>query len=201
MPSGTTKLLGLGLNYCIRSTSIRETTKHTFTRLADDAMRIYALRDVENDEGDYIPSLYIKSDYKFRPVPVLIERALATFETKIKIKQQDLRNRKRHPSMNLTHGGWNLVQHLKQHNDYVIVAGDKNLGPCILDRSVHLGNRRNYKVLTREGVLNRQQGFIIQLRNFISRYGPREDYREPVHYTCISNAEDTYLRRAVKKVP
>ena len=146
-------------------------------------------------------------DYKFRPAPVLIERALATFESKIKMKQQDLRNRKRHPSMNLTHGGWNLVQHLKQHNDYVIVAGDKNLGPCILDRSVyinrgcseHLGNKRNYKVLTREGALNRQQGLIIQLRNFISRYGPREDYREPVNYTCISKAEDTYLRRAVKK--
>ena len=58
MPSGTTKLLGLGLNYCIRSTSTRETTKHTFTRLAEDVRRIYALRDVENDEGNYIPSLY-----------------------------------------------------------------------------------------------------------------------------------------------
>ena len=90
MPSGTTKLLGLGLNYCIRSTSTRETTKHTFTRLAEDVRRIYALRDIENDEGNYIPSLYIKSDYKFRPAPVLIERALATFETKIIMKQEDL---------------------------------------------------------------------------------------------------------------
>jgi len=66
---------------------MRETTKHTFTRLAEDVRRIYALHDVENDERNYIPSLYIKSDYKFRPAPVLIERALATFETKIKRKK------------------------------------------------------------------------------------------------------------------
>jgi len=86
MPSGTTKLLGLGLNYCIISTSTREKTKHTFTRLAEDVRRICALCDIENDEGNYIPSLYIKLDYKFRPASVLIERALATFETKIKMK-------------------------------------------------------------------------------------------------------------------
>ena len=155
----------------------------------------------------YFCSFFEKFLSMSRRCLVLIERALATFETKIKMKQQDLRNRKRHPSMNLTHGGWNLVQHLKRHNDYVIVAGDKHLGPFILDRSVyinrgcseHLGNRRNYKVLTHEGALNCQQGLIIQLWNFILRYGPREDYREPVNYTCISKAEDTYLRRAVKK--
>ena len=110
MPSGTAKLLGLGLNYCIKLTTMKESTKNTFNRLTEDVRRIYALRHVENDEGNYIPSLYIKSDYEFRPAPVLIERTLATFETKIERKQQDLQNRKRHPSMNLTHGGWNRVQ-------------------------------------------------------------------------------------------
>jgi len=83
--------------------------------------------------------------------------------------------------MNLTHGGWNRVQYFNKHDDYIIVAGDKNLGPCILDRMVyimkgcseHLGNRVNYKALTREGAMNRQKGLVIQLRYFISKFGPR----------------------------
>ena len=157
LPSGTNKLLGLGLNYCIRNPSTRETTKRTFNHLTEDVRRLYALRDVENDEGNYIPSLYIKSDYRFDPAPVLLERALVAFQTAIKNKQQDLRNRRKDHSMNLTHGGWNRVQYFNKNDDYIIVAGDKNLGPCILDRKVyiekgcseHLGNIVNYKVLTR----------------------------------------------------
>ena len=109
--------------------------------------------------------------------------------------------------MNLTHGGWNRVQYFNKHDDYIIVAGDKNLGPCILDRKVyimkgcseHLGNRVNYKVLTREGAMNRQKGLVIQLRYFISKFGPRDPHQEPPDYTCISKAEDTFLRRAVKE--
>jgi len=75
MPSGTTKLLGLGLNYCVKSTTTKETTKNNFNRLTEDVQRIYTLRDEENDEGNYIPSLYIKSDYQFQPASKEIKLA------------------------------------------------------------------------------------------------------------------------------
>ena len=80
MPPGTTKLLGVGLNYCIKSITTKETTTKTFKRLADDVRRIYTLQDVQNDEDTYIPSLYIKPEYKFNPAPVLIKNALVSFE-------------------------------------------------------------------------------------------------------------------------
>ena len=57
LPAGTNGLLGLGLNYCIKSPHTRNTTKNTFSRLAEDVRRLYALRDAE--DGDWIPSLYI----------------------------------------------------------------------------------------------------------------------------------------------
>jgi len=162
MPPGTTKLLVLGLNYCIKSTTTKETTTKTFERLADDVRRIYALRDVENDENSYIPSLYIKSEYKFDPAPVLIENALVSFEKAVQQKQQQLQHRRSKPTMNLTHGSWNLIQHFRQKDNYIVIDGDKNLGPCILDRSVyiqrgckeHIENESNYIALTKERALN-----------------------------------------------
>jgi len=78
MPPCTTKLLGLGLNYCIKSTTTKETTTQTFEQLADDVRMIYALQDVENDDDSYTPSLYIKSEYRFNLAPVLIENALVS---------------------------------------------------------------------------------------------------------------------------
>ena len=88
LPNGTKTLLGLGLNYCIKS-SLRSkiTTKHTFTRLREDARRMYALRDAQ-DQGDYIQSLYSLKDIRlniptFSPPPPLslslsIHKSVAT---------------------------------------------------------------------------------------------------------------------------
>ena len=54
----------------------------------------------------------------------------------------------------------NLIEHLKNNNIYIVVHGDKNLGPCILERSFyiykgfaeHLGNETNYKPLSARAV-------------------------------------------------
>ena len=53
---GVEKLLGLGLNYCIKE-KVETTTKKTFERLRADVRRIYHLRDNEED-GEYIKGLY-----------------------------------------------------------------------------------------------------------------------------------------------
>ena len=108
--------------------------------------------------------------------------------------------------MNLTHGSWNLIQHFRQNDNYIVIDGDKHLGPCILDRSVyfqrgckeHLGNKSNYRALTKEGALNRQRGLQIKLRYFISKFRPRDPHQESPDYVCISKVEDTFLRRALK---
>ena len=70
---------------------------------------------------------------------------------------------------------------LKDHNDYIIVEGDKNLGPCILERSYytwrafheHLGNANNYKELTPNEAFCIQRGLQYKFRAWLSKYGYR----------------------------
>ena len=139
MPSGTTNILGLGLNYCIKAISTKETIEKTFVRPGNDVRQIYVLQDMENDKDNCILSLYIKSEYKFDTAPVLLERALESFETAVKKKQQELRNRRSKLRRNLSQGSWNLIQNCRNTDEYIIVAGNKNLGPCIIFREDYIG--------------------------------------------------------------
>jgi hypothetical protein len=210
MPPGVPQLLGLGMNYCIKSLSTRETTIHTFRRLAEDVRRMWALRGVHDDEGAYNPSLYIKSDYKFKLAPKHVEDGLRNFRAGIKRKQDELRNRRRKkPALNVPTRSWHLMQTLKKHNTYIVVSGDKNLGPCILERtnyiqkgcSEHLGNDRNYQKISRMRAQTMQRGLQYRFNFWLCKYRPRTEEEDDVDYVCISKAEWIYLKRALKQYP
>lgn len=185
IPTGTPQLLGLGLNYCVKPTSTREMTTHTFSRLAKDLRRMYALRNAD-EEGNYIPELYLKSDFEFKDASQRIEQGLCNFKLAVRRKLLLLRQR-RHlkPQLNLSPLSFNLMQYLKNHDHLIVVQGDKNLGPCILDRtfyifkgfSEHLGNTRNYKELTVKWAHCRQRGLQYQFRNWLSKYKPKAQGR------------------------
>lgn len=207
-PKGTQSLLGLGLNYCIKE-KINTTTEHTFTRLREDVRRIFHLRGTE-DDGDYIKSLYIKSDYKFDEASEDIEQALNNFEEAVLNDKQQTKQRRKVYS-NLTPYHWDLIESLRNHDDYIIVEADKNLGPCLLDRQVyiergcseHLGNPTNYQEITEQQVFTRMAGLKYKLFHFLSEF-----YSKPIlekrqgktpSVIAISKAEHTYLLRAIKK--
>ncbi len=70
LPEGTKNCLGLGLNFCI-AIFVLNTMTGTFSRLRDNLCRLYALYShVDNNNRDYISSLYIyiHSDYKLKPL-------------------------------------------------------------------------------------------------------------------------------------
>ena len=99
----------------------------------------------------------------------------------------------------------NLIQFLVDNNEYIVVQGDKNLGPCILERvyyiykafEEHLGNERNYRQLSLTAAQGRQRGLQYMLRDWISKYKPRLPHEKPTKYVCISNAEYIFLSRAL----
>lgn len=212
LPSGTSDLLGLGLNYCITSRTI-ETTDSTFTRLREDCRRIYALVNKPPNEGDddYIPSLYIKSDYKFDSAHPDIEDAIDGFEAALRAAQRQ-HHRRHRVSPNLTAGQWELLRYLRRHDDLIVVEADKNLGPCILDRIVyirrgcseHLGNAQNYQILSKAEALTKTRGCLYEYDAWLSKYraawematANKLPYDGP---TPISKAEATFLRRARKR--
>ena len=205
---GVEKLLGLGLNYCIKE-KVETTTKKTFERLRADVRRIYHLRDNEED-GEYIKGLYIKSDYKFKEASKEIEQAMNDFEKAVAERKRAAKHRQKIYT-NLTHHQWALVETLHQHDDYIVVPADKNLGPCLLDREVyiergcseHLGNSTNYKLLSKANINTKMAYLRYQLWHFLGKF-----YQAPIYaarngeepdVVGISKAENTYLIRAYKK--
>ena len=76
LPPGISQLLGLNLNYYVKPSSINSTIENTFKRLPNDIRRLYhLLKDVVG--GNYIPSLYLNSDFKFYPASDRLEKAIA----------------------------------------------------------------------------------------------------------------------------
>ena len=218
LPPGTRDLLGLGLNYCIAPSKI-ETTTETFTRLSEDVRQKFHLnekppddtQDSESSEREYIPSLYIKSDYKFDNATEEIEDALSSFEAAVRAAQfHNSCRQKFKPNLSITQ--WNLLRYLRRHDKYIVIEADKNLGPCILDRKIyfergcleHLGNRRNYKQLTKQRADTLLRGLHYKFDAWLNKFywdwyytiRRGQPYNGP---TPISGAECTFLLRAKRR--
>jgi len=205
---GVKSLLGLGLNYCIKE-KVETTTEKTYQRLREDVRRIYALRH-EEESGEYIKELYIKSDYKFEPASDEIEQALNKFEAAVEHEKKSKKKRNRILT-NLTHQQWAMVDTLRQNDNYIVIEADKNLGPCLLDREVyiergcseHLGNTTNYKQISAAAIRARMIGLRYKLQQFLFKFfsKPFNQLRngEIPDVTGISKAEQVFLLRAIKQ--
>jgi hypothetical protein len=93
MPAGTPQLLGHGLNFCVKPASTNEMISNTFNRLEKDIRRMWALRGLE-DDGDYNPSIYLKSKYEFKMAPRHVEEAMKTFKKSVKERLSQLQQRR-----------------------------------------------------------------------------------------------------------
>jgi hypothetical protein len=171
-----------------------------------DTRRMYHMRG--QDSQDYIKSLYVKSEYKFKPASDELEEAMYNFKKQLK-SEQLARNRRRKPSRNVTYGEWTLIQFYRQSDEYTIHGADKNVGPFILERviytkrgcSEHLGNTRNYRQLSKQLALSKQLGLLRIFDRWHGKFRPRREREPPVDYECISEAEDIFLHRARAKYP
>ena len=98
-------------------------TTHTFSCLAKDLRRMYALRNAQED-GNYTPELYLK---------------LCNFKSSVRRKLLLLRQRRHLKSqLNLSLLSFDLMQYLTNKDLLIVVHGDKNLGPCILDTTFYI---------------------------------------------------------------
>ena len=178
LPPCTSQLLGLNLNYCVKPSSVNNTIDATFKRLSNNIRRMYHLKDVQG--GDYIPSLYLNSDFKFGPASDRLEKAIQQFTFKIKSFLKLLQQRRK-VTPNLLPYLLDLMLWLKDNGDYIVVEGGKNLSTCILERSYyiwrafqeHLGNTNNYKELTKNEAFCLQRGLQYKFRSWLSKFGFR----------------------------
>ena len=125
---------------------------------------------------------------------------MSQFECAI-LEEQLLCQQWRKPIRNISVRQWELIQFLRRNDLYIVVEGDKNLGPCILDRAIyvergcseHLGNSTNYRELNDTWVQLFKKKLDYRFEAWLTKYHTR--------LKQISKAEATFLRRAREQNP
>jgi hypothetical protein len=98
-PTGTQKLLGLGLKFGTHSPTYPPNTNQSIHKLAYSIQtKNYLLTKKTNTNTEYIPQLYVKlRGWNPPPAPIHLENKLTEFEKKLKeaIKNQQKRHYKK----------------------------------------------------------------------------------------------------------
>ncbi len=134
-PASLTSLLGMGLNFCIKHDRPTNNIKNTFERLRRDIRRINFWNNVESDDSEYNPKLYISQHKLFDPASNLIECRINAFE--VEYRRVQSRYNKPTPPI-LSPARLNLAAKQKLNNQTIVVTANKNLGPCILNRETYM---------------------------------------------------------------
>ena len=197
MPKGIRGTLGYGLKHCIKlpqpQTIIYEKPNPDLPRLRNDIGRIYTYLDEEDVAGNYNPKLYINSDTPFDINCAYLENQINAF---VKEFSSTRRRYLKRTAPNLTNKQFRLISDMKNNTIYIIIEADKNLGPCILEREhyirrafeEHLGNERNYKIITKAEAIQLQMDLAADLEIWLVNFSKEI----PLH-------ERTFLRRAKNK--
>ena len=141
LPIGTKRLLGLGLNYCIKKPYPDNNIEETIDKFIRDIRSTHYWNNIHEDDPlnqrKYIPKLYIKSDHwEPKAASPEVEEAVSTFVDRL--TQEHHKYHKRWSKPNLTKQQFQLLKYLKNNDLLIVVPSDKNLGPVIMERSVYI---------------------------------------------------------------
>lgn len=193
-PVGSRRLLGLGLKFCIRNKRPTNNVNSSLNRFENDVRRIKTFLH-HPDDNNYIPGLYIKSDFLFKRADNATEAALSNFrDAVINTRRPYCRPRR----TNLTSIQWEVLKVLKNNDHFIAIEADKNLGGCLLERPhynvrgvrEHLGNTNVYQRLTKQQITGKMCQLQFKYKAFVRKY----------EYVLL-DAEITFLERALKKYP
>lgn len=143
--------------------------------------------------------MYVKSGYEFDEAPDDIEDAMNKFERDV-LTEQKFCQRKRKQILNISVLQWELIQSLRKNDEYIVVEGDKNLGPCILERDHyikrgcldHLGNSTNYRELSMNEAMLQMRKLSYWMDGWIMKYMRKKQL--PLH-------ERVFLIRSKRENP
>jgi hypothetical protein len=132
-PSGTRKLLGLGLKFCLEKKKHGQRLQETTTKVTHNVRLCFEIRQninyVTDNSGEYNPRLYIKSGFTPTKASDHVELEISNFigeYTKFFYTRLN-------PTRNLTFYQEYALEELRADPRFRIVPTDKNLGPAILE--------------------------------------------------------------------
>ena len=190
-------LLGLGFNYCLRKPVVDMDVEKTMSRLRNDIRRNYffanRVEEIEEDEGRYIPELYIKSVWDAPVANKEVESRMDDFEKRLVHLNKSHR---KYVGTNLSPSQQRTCDEIRASNAYRAWPSDKNLGPSWCETELytergitdHLGNDRAYRLLTEALARSRMIKLGYDYRSFIM-----------CNNDSLSEAESTFLWRTCRE--
>eukprot|EP00984_Skeletonema_dohrnii_P010740 scaffold4215_cov128-Skeletonema_dohrnii-CCMP3373.AAC.1 len=140
LPPGMRRLLGLGLNFCIKTPYPNINIKTVIDKFTYDirsANYWLNLHEPDGKERKYIPQLYIKNGNWDPPrASAAVEAAISSFTRRL--TQEHNKYIRIWSKPNITIHQHHLLNYLKNHPKFIILASDKNLGPVVMERSVYI---------------------------------------------------------------
>jgi hypothetical protein len=164
--------LGLNLNFGISLKPNKEKFPIDFERLRRSIRLKFVKFPIK--EEVFIPKLHCKSDWLPPNAPKVIETAMNNFEETT--KKAFIKSWK-HPHLeNMEQSKINLLKSIKKERKYIVIASDKNLGPCIIeiDKYInkclddHLNKANTYKELQElDARLLNEENYRFLCKHFI----------------------------------
>ena len=194
-PKGTADLLWNGLKFCVEKPLPKPKLEETIERLTNDVRRQFFWNDTTTIDDDFNHKLYVKSSWSPPKASPTIEAALVAFKDKTTtLVQQNLQEQKR--QHNLSRIPRNLLRTLPDNTDFIFPPADKNLGPCVLERSTykvrcytdHLSDTSTYRRLTQASALQKLHAATYQFHLLIERYKEQ-----------LPSNERTYFKRCFQE--
>ena len=180
-PRGLQRILGLGLKFCVKKPM--PTRDLSFERFESSVRRqVYFASPRPESSPQQIQEEYVEPMFRipsgWNPDPgqdPAVEQALSKFKNAVIQK----RSRYMKPTVsNLRPSQLKTIKTLKNHDDIIIIAADKNLGACAMPRDEyirraideHLSNRNVYKLLDEDTAKNYASVISAQIRHFACRH-------------------------------
>ncbi len=153
LPPCTRQLLGLGLKYCLASSSLQQKTNTTALKVAYSIRtRHYLQTNSVSQDAEYIKQLY-KKNKRWDPPPasLAIEDSITLFEKTLKTEQNNLLKKFSHTNLsNLTTSQIATLKLLQSNKNIIIKPTDKNLGPAVMDTENYVHQVLKEHLLTKD---------------------------------------------------
>jgi hypothetical protein len=207
-------LLGLGLNYALKTPRVKNNTKTIMKRFRNDIRRKYFFqqRPENKEKEDYIPKLYLKTSWEPPEANETIEECMDKLENKI--EKLNNSKQKKLNTYNLTAQQQTLLNKFKNDKTYKIWPTDKNLGTAItetdnyIERALqdHLNDKETYQRLTKTQIKSIQANIKYKFDLFKSENIEKMSQAEHTDFKrareqCEGKIAKFYLTAKVHKTP
>jgi hypothetical protein len=190
-------LLGLGLNFCLRSQYSHGPKDVDMARFRRDAYlrMFFAGSNLPTDTKLYAPSQWTPSN---ADIPIEFRARVGAF-----MDATSTLFRRRKCPINLLPGQALTLRNLTNRLDLIVICTDKNLGPAIIERNIyiqralddHLLDTTTYRRLSESAANGRIKAICIIIQQFIAQYFPTpqlSSMEEP-----LLRATRTFLTRSL----